>query len=96
MYRIDVRSLVRNKLFICRDYHIQPSEIDRMAFYEYEYMLEDVKQVQKEQEKENERQQKEHDSMRHSMNPNTMMRNMSQSMPNMSNMKLPTMTVPKL
>ena len=96
MYRVDVRNLVKNKLYLCRDYHIQPSEIDRMPFFEYEYMLEDVKQIQKEQEKEQERQQKEQDNMRHSMNPNTMMRGMQQSMPNMSSVKLPQMQIPKL
>lgn len=93
MYRIDVRNLVKNKLYLCRDYHIQPSEIDRMFFYEYEYMLEDVKQIQKEQEKEQERQQKEHDSMRSSMNPNTMMRSMQQGM---SNMSMPKVSIPKV
>lgn len=95
MYRVDVRNLVKNKLYLCRDYHIQPSEIDRMAFFEYEYMLEDVKQIQKEQEKEQEKRDKEQESMKHSMNPNTMMRNMSQSLPNVKMPSIPQMKIPK-
>jgi len=87
--------LVKNKLYICREYHIQPSEIDRLPYYEYEWMLEEINLIQKEQEKQNEAQQKEYDSMRSSMNPNSMMKNASSSMPNMSNMKMPQMKIPK-
>ena len=66
-----------------------------MVFYEYEWILEEINIIQKEQEKQNEAQQKEYDSMRSSMNPSNMMRNASSSMPNMSNMKMPTMQIPK-
>ena len=38
MYRIDLENLVRNKLYICKEYHIQPSEIDRMMYFDYETM----------------------------------------------------------
>lgn len=59
LYRIDVRNLVRNKLYICKEYHIQPSEIDKMVFYEYEYMLEDIKDHQKQQESYQESQERQ-------------------------------------
>ena len=38
LFLVDIRNLVRNKLNICKEYHIQPSEIDRMPFYEYEHI----------------------------------------------------------
>ena len=87
--------MVKNKLYICREYHIQPSEIDRLPYYEYEWMLEEINLIQKEQEKQQEEQNKEYASMRNSMNPNSMMKNAASSMPNMSNMKMPTMQIPK-
>jgi len=64
MLRVDVRNLVRSKLYICRDYHIQPSEIDRMVYFEFEYIIEDVNKEAKEQEKKNKEEQKQYESMR--------------------------------
>ena len=48
LFRVDIRNLVKNKLLICKEFKIQPSEIDRLVFFEYEYMLEDIKEYQKE------------------------------------------------
>ena len=38
MYRINTANLVQNKLFICKEWHIQPSEIDRMFYYDDQYL----------------------------------------------------------
>lgn len=91
MFRINLRNLVKNKLFICKEYHLQPSEIDRLYYYEYEWILEEINILQKEQEKQNEAQQKEYDSMRGNMNMGKMMNNMKSSMPNLGSMKMPNM-----
>ena len=91
MYQIDVRNLVKNKLFICKDYHIQPSEIEKMPYYEYEYMLEDIRQINKEQEEQNKQHEKEMESTKTAMNP----RNMMNNMPKMSSMSLPKVNIPK-
>lgn len=89
MWRIDIKSLVRNELFICRDYHIQPSEIRRKPYYEYEMMLDEIKEVQKEQEENEKKRQKEQDEMRSKYNPSSMMRNMKSSMPSMPKIQMP-------
>lgn len=91
MYRIDLENLVRNKLYICKEYHIQPSEIDRMMYFDYETMLEEIKQIQTNQEKENEKQQEQYDKMQSSMNPASMMRNMQ-----MPKMQMPSFSMPKI
>ena len=91
MYRIDLENLVRNKLYICKEYHIQPSEIDRMMYFDYETMLEEIKQIQTNQEKENEKQQEQYDKMQSSMNPGSMMRNMQ-----MPKMQMPSFSMPKI
>lgn len=59
-----------------------------MPYYEYEYMIEDINQISKEQEEQNKRQQEDMASMRKSMNPSNMMK----GMPNMS---MPKMSIPK-
>ena len=87
LFLVDIRNLVRNKLNIAKEYHIQPSEIDRMPFYEYEYMLEDINADIKEQEKRQKEEEKKYGNIS-TPNYNQMMSNMSKSMPKMSIPKL--------
>lgn len=91
---IDLRNLTKNLLFICKEYHIQPSEIYKIQFWQYEWMTDEIKEITKEQEKNREQQEKEHASMRSSMDPGSMMRNMQSSM-NVSMPKMPTISMPK-
>ena len=97
MYRIDLRNLVRNKLYICKEYHIQPSEVDKFVYYEFEWILEEIKILQKEQEQQQEQQNKEMGSMKNGMNPSSMMNNMTSGMkmPNLGSISMPKMNIPK-
>lgn len=80
MWSIDVRNLVQNKFIICREYHIQPSEIDRMYMFEYEYMIEDIKKYNKQQED----QRKKDEQNQRVPNVNQMMSQAQSSMPKVS------------
>ncbi len=51
--------MVRNKLNICKEYHIQPSEVDRVPYYEYEYWISEITDDKKEQEEENKKREQE-------------------------------------
>lgn len=88
MFRVNIRNLVKSKLSICREWHIQPSELDRLPYFEYEQILEEVNEVAKEQAKKNEEEQKRYNSMQ-------------KTIPNMNNLtssigkNLPKMTMPK-
>ena len=93
---INLRNLTKNKLFICKEYHIQPSEIDRMQFWEYEWYTDEIKEITKEQEKQQKQQEKEQNAMMGSMNPSSMMRNVQSSMPNIAASKMPTINMPKI
>lgn len=87
LFLVDIRNLVRNKLNICKEYHIQPSEIDRMPFYEYEYMLEDINADIKEQEKRQKEEEKKYGNVS-TPNYNQMMRNASSNLPKFNMPKL--------
>lgn len=95
MYKIDLANLVKNKLYICKEYHIQPSEIDRMYFYDYETMMFEIKNIQIEQEKENEKQQKQYDDMHKNMNASSMMSQAMNSV-KMPSISMPSFSMPKL
>ena len=88
--------MVQNKLFICKEWHIQPSEIDRMFFYEYELITEKINIVNKEQEKQNKEQEKQYAGLQKSMNPSSMMNSMKNNMPGMKMPSLPKISVPKM
>ena len=82
MWSIDVRNLVQNKFVICREYHIQPSEIDRMLMFEYEYLLEDIKKYNKQQEEQRKKDEESHQFRQPNMNQ--MMSQAQSSMPKIS------------
>lgn len=82
MWSIDVRNLVKNKLLICRDWHIQPSEIDKMPYYEYETYRDTIQEIVKKEEEERKRREKEQKS-------NT------PKPPNMNSFKPPKVSIPR-
>ena len=67
LFQIDVRNLAKNKLLICKEFNVQFSEIMKLVFFEYEYLIEDIKQIQKERETQEEAQQKEYGQLQRQM-----------------------------
>lgn len=96
MFRVDIRNLVKNRLYIAKDFNIQPSEIARMPYYEYEFLLEDIKEFVEEEKKRN----KEQEDKYGNMNPSSMLKSAQKSIPSIkppggsSSFKMPK--VPKL
>ena len=85
IYKVSVVNSVRNSLFICREYHIQPSEILRMPYWIYEEYLANIKDIQKKEEKEQKDQDKRYNSMMPKM----------PSMPKVSAPAMPKISIPK-
>lgn len=85
IYKVSVVNSVRNSLFICREYHIQPSEILKMPYWIYEEYLANIKDIQKKEEKEQKDQDKRYNSMMPKM----------PSMPKMSAPVMPKISIPK-
>lgn len=85
LWRVNLRNLVKNKLYICRDWHMQPSEIDKMVYFEYEQILEEINDFNKEQEKRNKQEQQQYDKMmqqsRKNANYNQMYKNAQSTLP---------------
>ena len=88
--------MVINKLNIAKEWHIQPSEIDRLAFYEYEMICEQIHITQKEQEKREKKQNEQYSNMQSSMDPSRYMRNMNNNMPGMKMPSLPKLSLPRM
>ena len=78
LFKVNTKSLVRNKIEIAKTYHIQPSEIDRLVFFEYEWYLNEIEDIVN---KENKAQKEEEEKYGNIMPSNITM----PAMPDMSN-----------
>ena len=70
--------------------HIQPSELDMLPFYEYEYMIEIYNDIIKER---NDKEEKNTEDYENKYNMNGMKNQMKQSMPSY---KMPKISLPKI
>ena len=96
LFRIDLINYIKVKSILAKEFHIQPSELDRMPAWEYELFMKEINNAVKE---ENERNQKEmdkagYDKMQKMSNPKyaqQMSKQQMPKMPNMGSIKMPSM-----
>lgn len=83
--------MAKNKLFICKDWHLQPSEIDKVPFYEYELYLEAINANNKEEAERQEKENKQYEAM------NKQYKNPASSFkaPSMPSFSMPSFSMPK-
>jgi hypothetical protein len=81
-------SFIKVKATLAKQFHIQPSEIDQMPMWEYEFFVDHIQEMIKEENKENEEQEKKYNVDKYSRmtNPAAMQRSMQSSMPKMPSM----------
>ena len=60
-FHVDVRNLVKNRLYITKETHVQPSEYESWPYYEYEYFIEDLREYIENENKKNEEENKKYD-----------------------------------
>lgn len=89
MWSIDIRNLVKNEIYLVREYHLQPGEIHQMPMYIYEMWLEEINIIQKNEEKQREKEEKQQQANMPKM-PNFNSIKNSFSTP-----KMPTINMPK-
>lgn len=88
LFVVNLLQLIKNKVALSKNFGIAPSEIDRMFYWEYEYMLEEVNNTIKTENEKNEKDNKKYGNM----NPHSMMRDAGKYMPkgNSSIPKIPS------
>lgn len=59
MWSVNIRNSAKSDFIICKDYNIQPSEIYRLPYFKYEWLLEDITELRKAEEAERKRQERE-------------------------------------
>lgn len=88
LFQINLLNLIKNKVNLSKNFNITPSELDRMYYWEYEYLLEEVNNNIK---AENERNEKDNEKYG---DPKSMMRSARSMMPRTPSFNTPRM--PKL
>lgn len=48
-FQVDLRAFYKNRVYVQHHLHIQPSEIDVLHYYEYQWMVKDLIEMIKEQ-----------------------------------------------
>ena len=94
LFKINIENLVVNKVHICRNWHIQPSEIEKLQYWEYEIVLKEIDKTIKEENKQQNSQNEKTSHTSAEKQANNMMRNANNNIP-----KMPTMnniTTPKI
>lgn len=94
LWKINTRNLVKNEVLISKNYNIPPSEIERKVFYEYEWILEEIKEIQTIEQEESEKQNSSYSKMT-KPNMGSMMNSAKASMPNMGSFSMPKVSMPK-
>ena len=92
-FQIDLRSFYKNRVYVQHHLHIQPSEIDNMCYYEYQWMLKDLVDMLKEQNGDKSSSQDEVNEQMETMKSNASKytKGFGNNMPNMGNFKMPKM-----
>jgi hypothetical protein len=99
LFKIDVLNLIKVKVSLAKEFHIQPSEIEMMPAWEYELFMKELNNAVKEDNKRNEQEMnnsgyKDVQKMANIKNIERMQRNMGKPM---SMNKLPNgMSIPRL
>lgn len=88
LFFVDVVGQIKIKAAITKQFHIPPSEIDRMPYWEYEFWMKALNdQVKEENEAQQDQLDKYHiDDMMSNMSSGSFMKNMQPKMPEMPKM----------
>jgi hypothetical protein len=91
LWMINIENLVTNKVHLAKNFHIQPSEIDKMTMWEYEMFMKTLNEVVKEENKKQKDEMEKYDidSYKKMANPSNMNKMMNPTMPKMPSMNMP-------
>ena len=95
LWLINIQNLVTNKVHLAKNFHIQPSEIDKMPMWEYEMFMKTLNEVVDEENKNQKKEMDKYDinSYKKMTNPSNMNKMMNPKMPSIPSMNI---NMPKL
>ena len=91
LWMINIENLIANKVHLAKNFHIQPSEVDKMPMWEYEIFLKTLNEVVDEENKKQQGEMDKYDinSYKKMANPPNMNKMMNPTMPKMPSMNMP-------
>lgn len=61
-WRLDIKNLVQSKAWLLKNYHLQPSEVEKMPVWEWQLFVDEISRMIKEEEEERKKQEKKYQS----------------------------------
>lgn len=91
LIKLDIVSLIKVKASLSKNFHIQPSEIDRMPMWEYEMYLNHLNDLVKEENDSQEKEMKKYkvDEHMRMADPKNLQKMSNPKLPDISRMKTP-------
>lgn len=86
-FKVDIRSLVQNKVQISKGFNIGPDVIEKLPYWEYELMVEEMLRIAEEEKKGADEENDKYSNIAKGYNPN----NFKQPSFKMPQMKMPSM-----
>lgn len=88
LFKVNIENLVVNKVNICKNFYIQPSELERMPYWEYEMTLKECERIADEEKK---RQEEENKAYGNSSSPRNYQNQVNRMMSHSNIPKMPSM-----
>jgi hypothetical protein len=82
LFQISLENFFKTKTYLLYHLRLQPSEVEKLPFYEYEYIVQNLIDILKEKQEAEENQHKSHSDV----SPSSLMRDAGKSMPKMPSM----------
>jgi hypothetical protein len=100
LFKVDIANLVANKVVICKNFNIQPSELERMPFWEYELTFKECEKLAEEEKRRNEEANNDQDSRGYQRQARDMMGKYGKNVPKPAAMPsmpiMPSFRIPKI
>ena len=94
LLKVDIRNLVRNEASLLKYQRMQPSEVERLPYWQYELLIDAIIELNKEEKEEQEKEEQKNGNYKLPKGVPTM--NDIKKMSSGSGMKMPSMKMPKI
>ena len=62
LWRMDILGFIKTKAILAKQFHIQPSEVDKMPYWEYEYFIKNLDEMAKKENEDQEEASKQYET----------------------------------
>ena len=96
LLKVDIRNLVRNEASLLKYQRMQPSEVERLPYWQYELLIDNIIELNKEEKEEQEKQEQKQSGKYQLPKGMPSMNDVKRMTSSSTGMRIPTPKIPKL